>query len=235
MEDAVALVRQPELERLAWRRTIQHLVPDISDASLASADSMLGKLRGYPREWVARLLLTNRGLCARLPGAGDEWGDSAPWQVLTRVHSECRRVLLQEPRIVERLVWPHAQDALRAIRAHAARVLITSSLTWPQLSLVLRALHASDLVDDCLCSDDADGLASRTPSLAAVSRLFPDCPEAAVLVRTASARDGEQRASISTFGRASSSTPTASFAVAMGELPAALDATLRRASTLTGD
>ena len=45
MAGAVALVRQPELERLAWRRTIQHLVPDISDASLASSDSMRGKLR----------------------------------------------------------------------------------------------------------------------------------------------------------------------------------------------
>lgn len=232
MEDAAALVRLPDLERLAWRRTIQHLVPDVDDAALASADALLEELRGFPREGVARLLLTNRGLCSRLPAASEEWGDPAPWQVLTRVQSECRRALLREPRIVERFAWPHTQEVLRTVRAHATRVLLTSTLTWPQLSLVLKALHASDLPDDCLCSDDVDSPTTRSPSLAAVPTLFPGCLDAAVLVRTANARGRKPRACLSLFGPASASNPTASLTVAMGELPVALDNALQQARAL---
>lgn len=232
MEDAVALVRLSDLERLAWRRTIQHLVPDVDDAALASADALLEELRGVPREGVARLLLNNPELCSHLPAASGEWGDPAPWQVLTRVQSECRRALLREPRIVERFAWPHTQEVLRTVRAHATRVLLTSTLTWPQLSLVLKALHASGLPDDCLCSDDVDSPTTRSPTLAAVPTFFPDCFGAAVLVLAANARGRKPRACLSLFGPASASNPIVSYTVAMGELPVALDTTLHRARTL---
>lgn len=229
MEDAVALIRLPHLERLAWRRTLQHLVPDVGDAALESAEALIDELRGFPRAWVAKLLLTNRELRSHLPDASPEWGDPAPWQVLTRIHSECRRALLREPHVVERFAWPHTQDVLRVVRAHAARVLITSTLTWPQLSLVLKALHASDLPDDCLCSDDVDVPGATSPGLTAIPALRPDRPQAAVLVRTARARDREPGACLSLFGPAGATEPTDAIAVTMAELPAALDTMLRRA------
>lgn len=234
MDDATALLRLHELERLAWLRTIEHLVPAVSHASLQAADALVEKLHGYPRAWVARLLLTNGELCARLPAAGKDWGDPAPWQVLTRIHSECRRALLQEPHIVRRYAWHHARELHQTLRAHAVRALITSSLTWPQLSLVLKALRATDFADDYLCGDDNDDATPETLNLTALASLFDDRSQAAALILIASDRTRDPRARITRYDRQRPLSAKRGTTVTMAELPRTLESILQRGSSLRG-
>ena len=234
MDDATALLRLHELERLAWLRTIEHLAPDVSRASLQAADTLVEKLHGYPRSWVARLLLTNAELCARLPAAGEEWGDPAPWQVLTRIHSECRRALLQEPHIVRRYAWRHTSELQQTLRAHAVRALVTSALTWPQLSLVLKALRATDFADDYLCGDDNDDATPEALNLAALTRLFDDRPQAAELILIASDRSGTPRARITRYDRQQPGRPKHTTTVTMSELPRTLEGILRQSAHRQG-
>ena len=234
MDDATALLKLHELERLAWLRTIEHLAPDVSRASLQAADALVEKLHGYPRSWVAHLLLTNAELCARLPAAGKDWGEPAPWQVLTRIHSECRRALLQEPHIVRRHAWHHTSELHQTLRAHAVRALVTSSLTWPQLSLVLKALRATDFADDYLCGDDNDDATPEALNLAALTRLFDDRPRAAELILIANDRSGTPRARITRYDRQRPGRPKHTTTVTMSELPQALEGILHRAAPQRG-
>ena len=234
LDDATTLLRLHDLERLAWRRTIEHLVPNISSASLQAADALVEKLHGYPRAWVARLLLTNAELCARLRAAGKDWGDPAPWQVLTRIHSECRRALLQEPSIVRRYAWLHTRELHQTLRAHAVRVLVTSSLTWPQLSLALEALRAADFADDYLCGDDHDDATPEDLNLAALARLFEHTSRAAVLIHIASDRGRNPRARIARYDRQRPRSAERTTTVTMAELPHALEGILQQAAPQRG-
>lgn len=198
IEAGLVLVQLRALELLAWRRTIEFLSPDVPPTTLTTAEDLLRQLQAWGVSAQARALLHHTGLRPVVASISDDWGGGQPWQALARVHAECLRALVAEPRVLRRFAWPHAREVLRSVADHGGRVVVTAAWAWPKVGRLIASSCATEVEHAVVCGDDVGPRCDAEALLAAALELtLPDrCP--VVVVTETLDQDGELHAMLTT-------------------------------------
>ncbi len=148
------LVQTERLKALSYARAVAELRPGAfteHDVVEAFRDVV-----GRSRDEVAGALLARFALREAAQARVNEFGVSAPWQVLVQLRLRYYEALLADPEVLRTSQWPHNVALLHAARQMGCKTGLASMSHCDQVRRVLKVLALEDAFDFIATRDDVE-------------------------------------------------------------------------------
>jgi HAD superfamily hydrolase (TIGR01509 family) len=148
------LVQTERLKALSYARAVAALRPGAfteQDVVEAFRDVV-----GRSRDEVAVALMDRFALHEAAKARVDEFGVSAPWQVLIQLRLRHYEAMLADPEVLRTSQWPHNVALLHAARQMGCKMGLASMSHCDQVRRVLKVLALEDAFDFIATRDDVE-------------------------------------------------------------------------------
>jgi len=148
------LVETERLKALSYARAVAELRP-----GAFTEQDVVGAFKdvvGRSRDEVAAALTARFALHEAAKARANEFGVSAPWQVLIQLRLRYYEAMLADPDVLRNSQWPHNVALLHAARQIGCKTGLASMSTRGEVRHVLRVLALEDAFDFIATRDDVE-------------------------------------------------------------------------------